>query len=382
VGHREAERAALDGAAITHVELLARIQTVRRETNPALLRHHGGLQPPHRLPGSSSTPRSTSAASRSVCSPQDAYRCFMRTNMDVLVLENFILERTAQPKREEDEKWKDRIRPGLMSSKQLSDKPERISISAYFELFMNLTRREVKGRYSQSLFGAGWAIAQPLATMAVFTLVFARLGKMPSGGAPYPLFAYAALGAVVLLLEFRDVGNDESCHRIGTSSPRPISRARSCRWRKSARVSSTSARPPAFTCCLMLYYGLGVTPWAAFIPLFLLLLLLFTLGRHAGDIGDQRVLSRRQSGRADWIAVVVVPDAGGVSRCRRCRISYRLFFLLNPLTGVVEGLRPVLVFGREPEWGVVAVSAGIILAIFAGALVLFKSTDKYFADVI
>ena len=58
---------------------------------------------------------------------------------------------------------------------------------------MNLTRREVKGRYSQSLFGAGWAIAQPLATMAVFTLVFARLGQMPSGGAPYPLFAYAAL---------------------------------------------------------------------------------------------------------------------------------------------------------------------------------------------
>ena len=71
----------------------------------------------------------------------------------------------------------------MSSTKTLSDKPERVSLSAYFELFMNLTRREVKGRYSQSLFGAGWAIAQPLATMAVFTLVFARLGSMPSGGA-------------------------------------------------------------------------------------------------------------------------------------------------------------------------------------------------------
>ena len=68
-----------------------------------------------------------------------------------------------------------------------------MSFGAYAELFMNLTRREIKGRYSQSLFGAAWAIAQPLATMAVFTLVFARLGQMPSGGAPYPLFAYAAL---------------------------------------------------------------------------------------------------------------------------------------------------------------------------------------------
>ena len=58
---------------------------------------------------------------------------------------------------------------------------------------MNLTRREVKGRYTQSLFGIGWAIAQPLATMAVFKLVFSRLGQIPSGGVPYPLFASAAL---------------------------------------------------------------------------------------------------------------------------------------------------------------------------------------------
>ena len=78
-------------------------------------------------------------------------------------------------------------------TRQLSDKPEKISAAAYWELLMNLTRREVKGRFSQSFFGAGWAIAQPLATMAVFTLVFARLGQMPSDGAPYPLFAYAAL---------------------------------------------------------------------------------------------------------------------------------------------------------------------------------------------
>ena len=58
---------------------------------------------------------------------------------------------------------------------------------------MNLTRREVKGRYSQSFFGVAWAIAQPLATMAVFTIVFSRVAKMPSGGVPYPIFAYAAL---------------------------------------------------------------------------------------------------------------------------------------------------------------------------------------------
>ena len=124
----------------------------------------------------------------------------MRTDMDVLVLENFILERAAQPTPRRRRIVEDGIRARLVrlaadltDDQILSDKPARMSLAAYFELLMNLTRREVKGRYSQSLFGAGWAIAQPLATMAVFTLVFARLGEMPSGGAPYPLFAYAAL---------------------------------------------------------------------------------------------------------------------------------------------------------------------------------------------
>ena len=91
--------------AITHVDYSARIQTVRRETNPL---YYDILAAFNRRTGCPVIVN-TSFNVRGepiVCSPQDAYRCFMRTNMDVLVLENFILERTAQPKREEDEKWK------------------------------------------------------------------------------------------------------------------------------------------------------------------------------------------------------------------------------------------------------------------------------------
>ncbi len=41
-----------------------------------------------------------------VCTPEDAYRCFMRTDMDVLVLENFILEKTEQTPLAEDTSWR------------------------------------------------------------------------------------------------------------------------------------------------------------------------------------------------------------------------------------------------------------------------------------
>jgi len=62
--------------------------------------------------------------------------------------------------------------------------------------------------------------------------------------------------------------------------------------------------------------------------------------------------------------------------------QYRPLFLANPLTGVIEGLRAVLVFGREPDWGVVGISATLIVTLFVASLILFKKTDKYFADVI
>ncbi len=91
--------------AITHVDYSARIQTVRRETSPF---YYDILSAFHTLTGCPLVVN-TSFNVRGeplVCSPEDAYRCFMRTDMDVLVLENFVLEKSAQPKSEHDESWK------------------------------------------------------------------------------------------------------------------------------------------------------------------------------------------------------------------------------------------------------------------------------------
>jgi len=62
--------------------------------------------------------------------------------------------------------------------------------------------------------------------------------------------------------------------------------------------------------------------------------------------------------------------------------QYQPWFLLNPLTGVIEGLRAVLIFNRAPDWNVVGISAALILTLLVASTVLFKKTDKYFADVI
>ncbi|MBP0012043.1 MAG: carbamoyltransferase [Roseofilum sp. SBFL] len=91
--------------AITHVDYSARIQTVHKETNPryhSLISHFDKLTGCGLIVNTSFNVRGEPI----VCTPEDAYRCFMRTEMDYLVLENFLLAKTDQPAWEKDESWK------------------------------------------------------------------------------------------------------------------------------------------------------------------------------------------------------------------------------------------------------------------------------------
>jgi len=91
--------------AITHVDYSARVQTVNRKTNP---RYYDLIKAFKKRTGCPMVVN-TSFNVRGepiVCTPQDAYRCFMRTEMDVLVLQNQILFKEEQSKIEKDETWK------------------------------------------------------------------------------------------------------------------------------------------------------------------------------------------------------------------------------------------------------------------------------------
>lgn len=91
--------------AITHVDYSARIQTIHQETNP---RYHELISHFEKLTGCGVIVN-TSFNVRGepiVCTPEDAYRCFMRTEMDYLVVENFLMAKTQQIPWEKDESWK------------------------------------------------------------------------------------------------------------------------------------------------------------------------------------------------------------------------------------------------------------------------------------
>jgi len=91
--------------AVTHVDHSARLQTVRRETNPVYHAILSAFQERTGCPVVVNTSFNV-RGEPIVCTPEDAYRCFMRTAMDALVLENHVLVRDGQPAFAESEDWK------------------------------------------------------------------------------------------------------------------------------------------------------------------------------------------------------------------------------------------------------------------------------------
>ncbi|WP_417336325.1 carbamoyltransferase [Halobacteriovorax marinus] len=92
--------------AVTHVDYSARVQTVHKETNS---RYHWLITAFEEKTGCA-TIVNTSFNVRGepiVCSPEDSYRCFMRTEMDILVIENFLLYKTKQPDYQDRGNWRE-----------------------------------------------------------------------------------------------------------------------------------------------------------------------------------------------------------------------------------------------------------------------------------
>jgi lipopolysaccharide transport system permease protein len=74
--------------------------------------------------------------------------------------------------------------------------PPRLDVSELWssrELVFILAQRNIKIRYQQTMLGISWAVLQPLAGVAIFSIVLGRLANIPSEGIPYPVFVYAGL---------------------------------------------------------------------------------------------------------------------------------------------------------------------------------------------
>jgi lipopolysaccharide transport system permease protein len=250
----------------------------------------------------------------------------------------------------------------------------------YRELFAFLIWRDIKIRYKQTVLGGLWAVIQPFLAMVVFTLFFGKLAKMPSDGIPYPIFSYTAMIAWTYFAN-AIAGSGNSL----VSNTNMISKVYFPRI--IVPVAPCLAGLLDFTISfvvligMMLYFHVYPTAMIVILPLLVFLILL-----TASGIG--MILSALNVRYRDikytipfliqlWMfASPIVYPASMVPE------KYRLLYSLNPMAGVIEGFRSVLLGTVAFPATMVAVSVGMSSLIFLVGLFYFKQMERYFADII
>lgn len=250
----------------------------------------------------------------------------------------------------------------------------------YRELLYFLIWRDIKVRYKQTALGAAWAIIQPFFTMVVFSLFFGRLAKMPSDGIPYPIFSFAAL---VPWTFFANGLGQSSNSLVGSANlitkvyfPRltiPI----------ASVLSGIVDFALAFVVLLgmMLYYGIMPTMNVLWLPLFLLLALIASLGvglwLSALNVEYRDVRYVVPFITQFWL--FVTPIAYPSSLLHQ---PWRTIYGLNPMVGVVEGFRWALLGTNTAPGRIIAVSSTAAIIILVTGAFYFRRMEKTFADIV
>ncbi len=255
----------------------------------------------------------------------------------------------------------------------------------YRELLFFLAWRDIKVRYRQTALGVAWIVLQPLLSTVVFTVLFGMLLRVPSNGAPYAVFALAAL---VPWQYF-----SSSMSRVGTSlvgSAHLITKVYFPRLiiPLSGVISTLVDFAVGFGVLLtmLLIYRVPLTANVLWLPAFLLLAVITALGfglwLSALNVRYRDVNYLIPFLLQIWMYVTPVVYGSTLIPER-----YRWLMALNPMTGVVEGFRWALL--GIGGWGsgaggqiLAAISVAISLVVLASGLVFFRSTERTFADVI
>jgi lipopolysaccharide transport system permease protein len=268
-----------------------------------------------------------------------------------------------------------RIRPG--KSWSVVDFRE---LWAYRELFYFLVWRDLKVRYKQTVLGVAWAIIQPLFTMLIFTLFFGRLAGVPSDGVPYPVFVYAGL---LLWTFFSNAVTASGNSLVGNSNL--LSKVYFPRlFIPSATVGAALVDLSiAFVILvgLMIYYSVAVTWSILMLPVLVLLttLLAVAIGTWLSALNvkyrDIRFALPFLIQIWMFVSPIIYPPSFVPEK-------WRWLLALNPLTGIIDSFRVSLFAHQEFNWGMLAISTVITLALLAYSAYAFWRMEENFADIV
>lgn len=253
----------------------------------------------------------------------------------------------------------------------------------YRELFFFLIWRDVKVRYKQTALGVVWAVLQPLGNMLIFAVLFGRLARLPSDGIPYPLFAFAGLLPWTF---FANALGSAAGSLVGSTHlitkvyfPRMIIPTAAVLAGLVDLLISLLVMGG-----LMAWYGARPGGSIALLPVLLLLTIVVALGvgmwLAALHVKYRDVRYVIPFLTQFWMfATPVIYPASLVPE------QFRLFYFLNPLSGLIEAWRVVLlggVNGGRLNWEALGSAAIVAVLLLVYAAYDFRRMERHFADLV
>ena len=253
-------------------------------------------------------------------------------------------------------------------------------LTHYRDLLYTLTLHRINVRYKQSLLGWAWALIQPLALMAIYTVIFSVVTRVPTHGTPYTVFVYAALLPwTFFATSITNAAGGFLAHtQLITKVYFP---------REIIPVTYVFAAlfdllvAAAVLAGMMTWFRIPLTVHAAFaIPVLAadmllatgLALLLAALQVRFRDVGLAVPLLMQV-----WLfATPVVYPLSAVP------VRFRSLYILNPMAGIVENFRRTVIEGVAPDLQSFWYSVLIGALLFPAAFVFFKNREATMADVI
>lgn len=249
----------------------------------------------------------------------------------------------------------------------------------YRELLLALSLRDVKVRYKQTVLGVAWAVIQPLTAMAIFSIIFGRLAKIPSDGLPYPVFVFSGL----LAWNFFSAAVSASGNSL-LSAGGMISKVYFPRIIVPLAAIGVSIIDfliaSLILVILMLYYQVPFTAQLSLVPFLFVGLALAATGIGAWlsavtvSYRDFRFVIPFALQIWMYITPVIYPLSFIPEK-------WRWLISLNPILGWVEGIRSAFL-GRAMDWQAVGLSALLTAALLFVGFRYFERAERRFADVI
>jgi lipopolysaccharide transport system permease protein len=248
------------------------------------------------------------------------------------------------------------------------------------DLVLSLIRRQFQLRYRQSAAGIAWAVLPPLVTVGAATVVFDRVARLDTGTVPYPLFAFAALTPWLFFASSLTFGVPSVVQSQGMVSRLAFPRA--ALPFSMVGLALVDLAIGAATFVVFVYVtGSTIPVTALWFPVLLLVEMMLVVGVVL--LGSALNVFARDVRLAvpllSQLWLFLTPVLYPLSEVPE---GLQAWYQLNPMTGIVESFRNILIYGHAPEAIVMlpSVTGAIVILVFGWWY--FSSVQHRFADVI